>query len=336
MSEPSPSRGSIYVTRRLPASTEASLRRDYGATLNADDAQRRDDELQGALAAHDILLCTLTDRLTRDVLAAGEGRCRLLANFGAGTNHIDLRAAREFGMRVTNTPGVLTDDTADLTMLLILAAARRAREGDAEIRHGTWDGWRPTHLLGTRVSGATLGIVGFGRIGQAVARRAWAGFGMPVRYHSRHRVSASAEAASHATFVPDLGELLRSCDVISLHCPATPATHHLIAAPQLACMRAGAFLVNTARGDVVDEVALVHALEAGTIAVAALDVFEHEPRVPDALRTHPAVFALPHLGSATVASREAMGASALRNIAAFLRGDPLPDAVDDHPAGRTG
>lgn len=335
MSHASPARGSIYVTRRLPEPVERTLADELGATLNADDAPRAPDELRSALAGHEVLLCTLTDRLTRDVLDAGAGRCRLLANFGAGVNHIDLKAAHAFGMRVTNTPGVLTDDTADLTMLLILAAARRAREGDAELRGERWAGWRPTHLLGTRVTGATLGIVGFGRIGQAVARRAWHGFGMPVRYHSRRRADPDAEAMSGATFVPRLEELLASSDVVSLHCPATPETHHLIGAPQLACMRRSAFLVNTARGDVVDESALVDALERGIIAGAGLDVFEHEPAVPEALRTHPSVFALPHLGSATLASRVAMGEKAVRNIRAHLRGELLPDEVQ-HAEGRAG
>ncbi len=330
---PPPSHGSIFVTRRLPEPVEQLLAAEFGATLATDDIPASPDALRHALARHDILLCTLTDRLTRDVLAAGAGRCRLLANFGAGVNHIDLAAAREFGMRVSNTPGVLTDDTADLTMLLILAAARRAREGDAELRDATWEGWRPTHLLGTRVTGATLGIVGFGRIGQAVARRASNGFAMPVRYFSRRRADAELERACGATFVPRLDELLARCDIVSLHCPATPETRHLIGAPQLACMRRGAFLINTARGDVVDEQALVRALESGAIAGAGLDVFEHEPRVPDALRTHPSVYALPHLGSATLASRVAMGEKAIRNVVAFLAGEPLPDEVEVSPAG---
>lgn len=322
-----PLHGSIYVTRRLPAPVERLLADELGATLATDDTPRSDAQLRDALSSHDILLCTLTDRLARDVLEAGAGRCRLLANFGAGVNHIDLAAARDFGMRVTNTPGVLTDDTADLTMLLILAAARRAREGDAELRDASWTGWRPTHLLGTRVSGATLGIVGFGRIGQAVARRAWNGFGMPVRYYSRRRADAAIEVACGATFVPELERLLSDSDIVSLHCPATPETRHLIGTQQLACMRRGAFLVNTARGDVVDEQALVRALESGAIAGAGLDVFEHEPHIPDALRTHPSVFALPHLGSATLASRVAMGQKAIRNIVAFRGGEPLPDEV---------
>lgn len=327
-----PRLGSIFVTRRLPEPVERTLSTELGATLATDDTPASPEALRDALAGYDILLCTLTDRLTREVVVAGAGRCRLLANFGAGVNHIDLAAAHEFGMRVSNTPGVLTDDTADLTMLLILAAARRVREGDAEIREATWQGWRPTHLLGTRVTGATLGIVGFGRIGEAVARRAWNGFAMPVRYFSRRRADAGVERACGATFVPRLEDLLASCDVVSLHCPATPDTRHLIGAPQLACMRRGAFLINTARGDVVDEAALMRALESGAIAGAGLDVFEHEPRVPDVLRTHPSVFALPHLGSATLASRVAMGEKAVRNIVAFLGDASLPDEVDTSAA----
>lgn len=318
---------SVIVTRRLPDSVEATLLRDYGATLNAHDVPPTESELKRALAEHEIVLCTLTDRVTRDVIEAGAGRVRLLANFGAGTNHIDLEAARRQGVIVTNTPGVLTDDTADLTMLLILAAARRAREGERELQSGRWTGWRPTHLLGTRVTGATLGIVGFGRIGQAVARRASAGFGMRVLYHSRRRASLEAEAGCRATFVPDLESLLRECDIVSLHCPATPATHHLIGAEQLAAMRPGAYLVNTSRGDVVDELALISALEEGRLAGAGLDVFEHEPAVPEPLRALPNVYALPHLGSATTASRVAMGECAVRNIAAYLRGDAPPDRV---------
>lgn len=322
-----PSVPSVLVTRRLPDSVESALARDYGATLNPDDHPLTAAELQRGLAAYDIVLCTLTDRLTREMLEAGSGGVRLLANFGAGTNHIDLEAARRLGIVVTNTPGVLTDDTADLTMLLILATARRAREGERELRAGSWAGWRPTHLLGTRVSGATLGVVGFGRIGQAVAHRASAGFGMRVLYHSRRRATPEVEAACAATYVPVLESLLAQCDIVSLHCPATPATHHLIGASQLAAMRPTAFLVNTSRGDVIDELALVSALEEGRIAGAGLDVFEREPAVPEALRTLPNVYALPHLGSATTASRVAMGECALRNIAAYVRGDAPPNRV---------
>lgn len=322
-----PSTPSVLVTRRLPDAVQVTLQRDFGATLNPHDVQLTAMELQRALAAHDIVLCTLTDRLTREVLEAGAGRVRLLANFGAGTNHIDLESARRLGIVVTNTPGVLTDDTADLTMLLILAAARRAREGEDELRAARWTGWRPTHLLGTRVTGATLGIVGFGRIGQAVARRASAGFDMRILYHSRRRADPEVEQGCGATFMPVLESLLAECDIVSLHCPATPATHHLIGAAQLSAMRPTAYLVNTSRGDVVDELALVSALEEGRIAGAGLDVFEHEPDVPESLRSLPNVYALPHLGSATTASRVAMGECAVRNIAAFLRGETPPDRV---------
>lgn len=317
----------IFVTRRLPEPVEQRLAAEYGATLNHTDEPPTAEALRRALQVHPVVLCTLTDRLDRETILAARGGCRLLANFGAGTNHIDLEAAREAGIVVTNTPGVLTEDTADLTILLVLAAARRAREGADEVRESRWTGWRPTHLLGTRVSGATLGIVGFGRIGQAVARRASAGFGMRVLYHSRQRARPEDEARAGAEWVPALASLLERSDVVTLHCPATPATRHLIAERELARMKRSAFLVNTARGDVVDEEALVRALESGRIAGAGLDVFEREPAIPDALRRHPGVFALPHLGSATVASRVAMGECALRNIAAFLRGDEPPDRV---------
>lgn len=317
----------LRVTRRLPEPVERTLARDYGAILNPDDVPLTPDALRDVLATTPIVLCTLTDRISADRLPDGPGGVRLLANFGAGTNHIDLDAARARGIAVTNTPGVLTEDTADLTMLLILAAARRAREGARELDDGRWTGWRPTHLLGTRVSGATLGIVGLGRIGQAVARRARAGFGMTVRYHGRRRADPRVEQESGASFAASLEELLATSDVVSLHCPATPETHHLIGDAELRAMRPHAFLVNTARGDVVDERALCDALERGTIAGAGLDVFAHEPVVPRGLLDHPRVFALPHLGSATSASRVAMGECALRNIAAFVRGAPLPDRV---------
>ncbi len=317
---------SLLVTRRLPESVEARLLAGFGATLNLTDTAPTPEELRRALQQYDVVLCTLTDRLDADTLRAAR-RCRLLANFGAGTNHIDLDAARAAGIVVTNTPGVLTEDTADLTILLILAAARRAREGADELREGRWTGWRPTHLLGTRVSGGTLGIVGYGRIGQAVARRASAGLGMRVLYHSRQRAAREAEGHGSAEWVPTLDALLAASDVVSLHCPATPATRHLIGEGQLACMKRTAFLVNTARGDVVDEAALIRALEEERIAGAGLDVFEREPAIPEALLRHPRVFALPHLGSATVASRVAMGECAVRNIEAFVRGEAPPDRV---------
>ena len=316
----------ICVTRRLPPATEAHLARAYAAELNLADHQYSADDLRGALARCDILLCTLTDRLTRDVLHAPDRRAVMLANFGVGVNHIDLDAARDAGLQVTNTPGVLTEDTADLTMLLILAVARRAFEGDRELRAGNWGGWRPTHMLGTRVSGKTLGIVGFGRIGRAVAQRAARGFGMHVLYHSRRQLPDEA-SVSGAEWRDSPEALLRDSDMVSLHCPATPETRHLINARALACMRPTAHLINTARGDVVDEEALIEALRSGQLAGAALDVYEHEPAVPQSLLSLANVVTLPHLGSATVESREAMGERVLRNIAAFVSGDPPPDLV---------
>jgi lactate dehydrogenase-like 2-hydroxyacid dehydrogenase len=314
---------SILVTRRLPAPIEHLLTTRYKARLNSDDRQLDASELRDALRSHDIVLCTLTDRLTNGVLGVNDRRTRLLANFGAGVDHIDLAAATGLGLLVTNTPGVLTEDTADLALLLILAVARRVGEGHAELTAGGWTGWRPTHLLGTRVSGKTLGIVGYGRIGRAVAHRAREGFGMRVRFVSRRPVAGDGNDEQ----ADSLLDLARSADFLSLHCPATPATRHLIDDEVLRAMRPSAFLINTARGDVVDEEALIRHLRMGTISGAALDVFEHEPRVPAELLAMPRVVTLPHLGSATEESRVAMGMVALDNIEAFLKDRPLPNRV---------
>ena len=318
----------IIVTRRLPASVEQDLVERYDASLNQDDHQFTRDELSTALRDADIVLCTLTDDLSRPTLeAARGGRARLLANFGVGFNHIDLTAARELGLAVTNTPGVLTEDTADHTLLLILAVARRAGEGERELRAGKWTGWRPTHLLGSRVSGKTLGIVGFGRIGRAVAARAHNGFGMKVIYHSRTRADTATEQATGASQSESLETLLQQSDFVSLHCPATPETHHLINEVRLRQMQPHAYLVNTSRGDVVDERALVAALEEKLIAGVALDVYDGEPRVNPQLLNRENLVLLPHLGSATVESRVAMGRRAIANIDAFVAQRPLPDRI---------
>jgi lactate dehydrogenase-like 2-hydroxyacid dehydrogenase len=317
----------ITVTRRLPRSIERRLEDAHGTVLNGDDHRFTDDELRRALASSDVLLCTLGDRLPRELLSAPDRRTRLLANFGAGVDHIDLGAARDHGVVVTNTPGVLTGDTADLALLLMLAVARRAGEGERELRAGDWSGWRPTHLLGTRVHGATLGIVGFGRIGQAVARRAHHGFGMPLLYYSRRTADREISEETGAVRCDSLAELLGACDFVSLHCPSTSATHHLMGAEQFRLMRSTAFLVNTARGEVVDENALIAALAEGQIAGAALDVYEHEPHVPADLLSLPNVVTLPHLGSATQSARVAMGERALANIEAWFRGEPPPDRI---------
>lgn len=307
---------------------EDELAARYGAVLNPDDHQFTTDELSAAMRDHDIVLCTLTDDLSRrPIEAARGGRVRLLANFGVGFNHIDLAAAAAQGIAVTNTPGVLTEDTADLTMLLILAVARRGGEGERELRAGRWTGWRPTHLLGTRVNGKVLGIVGFGRIGQAVASRARHGFGMRVLYHSRHAASEEVERETGAIQSDSLDALLRESDFVSLHVPATPETRHLINADRLKCMQPHAFLVNTSRGDVVDEEALIAALDKGRIAGAALDVFDGEPVVNPRLSGRENVVLLPHLGSATMESRVAMGRRAIDNIDAFVAKRELPDRI---------
>ena len=300
----------------------------YDARLNADDHQFTRDELSAAMREADIVLCTLTDDLSRPTLeAARGGRCRLLANFGVGFNHVDLAAAKEMEVAVTNTPGVLTEDTADHTLLLILTVARRAGEGERELRAGQWTGWRPTHLLGSRVSGKTLGIIGFGRIGRAVALRAHNGFGMKILYHSRTPADSATEQTTGASRSDSLESLLQQSDFISLHCPATPETHHLINETRLRHMPPHAFLVNTSRGDVVDERALVAALDDKRIAGAALDVFEGEPRVNPRLLNRENVVLLPHLGSATMESRVAMGRRVIANIDAFVTQRPLPDRI---------
>ena len=318
----------IIVTRRLPPAVEQELSSKYDVTLNGDDHQFTPDELAAALREADIVLCTLTDDLSRTTFdIAGDARARLLANFGVGFNHIDLDAAVEAGITVTNTPGVLTEDTADLTMLLILSVARRANEGERELREGRWTGWRPTHLLGTRVTGKTLGIVGFGRIGQAVAARARHGFGMRVLYHSRRRANQQTELRTGVTSSASFEALLHESDFVSLHCPATPETRHLMNATTLRAMQPGAFLINTARGDIVDEEALITALDEGVIAGAALDVYEGEPLVNQRLLVRDNVVVLPHIGSATVESRVAMGRRAIANIDAFIEHRELPDRV---------
>jgi lactate dehydrogenase-like 2-hydroxyacid dehydrogenase len=316
----------VVVTRRLPRSVEERLAGLVDARLNADDRALTPDELAEALRTADGLLPTVTDRLTAEVLSATPRRAGIIANFGAGVDHIDLDAAREAGIVVTNTPGVLTDATADLTIALLLAVARRIGEGERIVRSGAWTGWGPTQMLGSAVTGSTLGIVGMGRIGRAVARRATRGFGMRVLYHQPRPVD-EAEIAGLDVRRADLDELLAESDAVTLHCPATPETRHLIDARRLAGMRPGAFLVNTARGEVVDEAALADALASGTIAGAGLDVYEHEPHVPEALLRLENVVLLPHLGSATREARVAMGDRAVDNLEAFLRGDPPPDRV---------
>ena len=329
-------RPAVVVTRRLPDTVESALAERFDVRLNGDDHPMSPGELRAALREADALLCTVTDSLTADVFAMESCRARIVANFGVGYNHIDMEAARRLALVVTNTPDVLTDDTADLAIALMLAVARRMGEGERQLRAGNWTGWRPTHLMGTRVTGKTLGIVGFGRIGQAVAHRARSGFGMSVLFASRGPVADEvvAGAAAGAEQRP-LDALLAEADFVSLHVPATPETYHLIDARRLRMMRRNAFLINTARGDVVDEIALIDALQAGTIAGAGLDVYQQEPSVPEALMALTNLVLLPHLGSATMESRTAMGMRAVENLVAFFEGREPPDlvAVVDSGAG---
>jgi lactate dehydrogenase-like 2-hydroxyacid dehydrogenase len=321
------SRPTVVVTRRLPEPVEQELAKDFDARLNRDDRPLGPDGLGDALRTADALLCTVTDRLTAEVLAVEPRRARLLANFGVGFNHIDVDAAKALGLAVSNTPDVLTDATADLAMTLLLTVTRRAGEGERHLRAGAWTGWRPTHMLGTQVSGKTLGLVGMGRIARAVAKRAHHGFGLRIIFHDPFPPSPEVAASLGAEPKERLEQGLEEADFVSLHCPATPETRHLMNAERLARLKPGAFLINTARGDVVDEAALIAALRSGRLAGAGLDVFEREPQVSPELLGMENVVLLPHLGSATQETRVAMGMRALENLRLFFQGAPLQDKV---------
>lgn len=317
----------ILVTRRWPEAVERRLSDLFDVALNTGDRRLSADELRAALRHYDAVLSTVSDRIDAAVLAVAAPRTRILANYGVGYSHIDLDAARALGLVVTNTPGVLTDCTADLALTLMLMVARRAGEGERELRAGRWTGWRPTHLVGTRLSGKTLGIVGMGRIGIAVARRAQHGFGMRVVFFNRSPVAAEALAGLQATQLARVEDVLAQADFVSLHCPGGGANRHLIDAARLATMLPHAFLINTARGDVVDEAALVEALQQGRLAGAGLDVFEAEPQIHPGLLALENVVLLPHLGSATRETREAMGMRVVDNLVAFFEGRRPPDQV---------
>ena len=329
--EPNVTRGAerprVFVVRRLPSAIETTLRDRYDVELNATDETYPLARLVEAAQSFDAIVPTVVDDVPGAVFAAQPLRARIVANYGVGFDRIDLAAARAHSVVVTNTPDVLTEDTADLAMMLILAAARRTSEGERELRAGDWAGWRPTHLLGTRVNGATLGIVGFGRIGAAVARRAHRGLGMRVLFVNPSAPDAAAVDDARAERCTSLDDLLAASDVVSLHAPAREGTRRMIDARRLESMRPGAILVNTARGDLVDEAALADALERGHLGAAGLDVFEREPAVSERLLALQNVVLLPHLGSATTASRVAMGERVLTNLDAFFRGLPPPDRV---------
>jgi glyoxylate reductase len=311
----------VVVTRKLPGSVEAKLAERFGAELNPSDIPFDRDRLRAAMRRCDVLAPSVGDRIDAGLIAEAGERLRLIANFGAGTDHIDLPAARARGIAVTNTPGVLTEDTADLVMALILMGPRRLGEGERTLRAGRWRGWGPTDQLGASLTGKALGIVGLGRIGRAVASRARA-FGMEVHYHNRRPA-----ADSDARYWADLDSMLREMDVVSLNAPYEPETHHIIDRRRLGLMRSDAWLINAARGGLVDEEALIEALAAGRIAGAGLDVYPDEPEVDPRLLELSNVVLLPHLGSATLESRTAMGEKMLANIAAFAEGRPLPDRV---------
>lgn len=316
----------VVVTRKLPEAIETRMMELFDARLNIDDAAMSKSELIDAVKEADVLVPTVTDKIDAAVLAHAGPNLRLIANFGTGVDHVDLQTARSRGITVTNTPDVLTEDTADMTMALILSVSRRLAEGERLIRKGDWAGWGPTLMLGHRIWGKRLGIVGMGRIGRALARRA-KGFGLSVHYHNRRRVHPEIEEELDATYWESLDQMLAHVDVVSVNCPHTPATYHLLSARRLKLMQPHAILVNTARGEIVDEPALTRMLADGEIAGAGLDVFEHEPAVnPKLLELQNAVL-LPHMGSATIESRVDMGEKVLINIKTFVDGHTPPDRV---------
>jgi lactate dehydrogenase-like 2-hydroxyacid dehydrogenase len=317
----------ILVTRRWPAAVEAMLSERFDVTLNARDVALDAAELGLALRDYDAVLPTVSDKLPAALFEAAPLRTRILGNFGVGFNHIDIAAARARRIAVTNTPGVLTDCTADIAMLLLLSVARRGGEGERQVRSGNWVGWSPTHLVGTKVTGKTVGIIGFGRIGRAFAQRCHFGFGMDVVFYNRSAIDPHEAARYGAEQLHTVEDVLAISDFVSLHCPGGTENHHLINASRLAAMKPGAVLINTARGDVVDEQALIAALESGTIRGAGLDVYEAEPNVPEKLRGMENVVVLPHLGSATEETRTAMGMKVVDNITAFFDGREPPDRV---------
>lgn len=319
----------VVVTRKLPAVVETRMRELFDAQLNIDDKPMSQAALVEAVKTADVLVPTVTDKIDAAIIAQAGDQLRLIANFGNGVDNIDVASAVQRGITVTNTPGVLTDDTADMTIALILAVARRIAEGARVIPDDDWAGWSPTWMLGRRITGKRLGIVGMGRIGQALAKRA-AAFGLSIHYHNRRRVDPRTEEALNATYWDSLDQMLARMDIVSVNCPHTPATYHLLSARRLKLMKPDAILVNTARGEVVDETALARMLEAGELAGAGLDVFESEPAVNPRLlklaRQHKVVV-LPHMGSATHEGRADMGEKVIVNIKTFMDGHKPPDRV---------
>ena len=317
----------VIVTRRWPEEVERRVREHFDAELNTDDRPLTQAVLKAAFGEADAVFPTVSDRIDAEVLSAEPIKARLAGNFGVGFNHIDIEAAKARGIVVTNTPGVLTDATADLAMTLLLAVARRAGEGERHLRAGDWTGWRPTHMMGRQVTGKTLGLIGFGRIGRAVAARAHFGFNMDVLFHDPYPPNQADMKAVGATACGSIEEVLERADFVSLHTPGGADTHHLMNADRLARMKPGSFLINTSRGDVIEESALVDALRNGPLAGAGLDVYEGEPRVTPELAALENAVLLPHLGSATTETRVAMGMMVVDNALAFFAGKEPPNRV---------
>ena len=319
-------RPKVVVTRRLPEPVETRMRELFDVSLNETDQPMDQAALRAAVASADVLVPTLTDRIDQKLLAHAGPQLKLIANYGAGFDHIDVETARSRGILVSNTPGVLNEDTADMTMALILAIPRRLAEGLALVQSGGWKGWSPTGIMGHRLSSKRLGIIGMGRIGQAVARRARA-FGLQIHYHNRRRLHEEVEAETEATYWESLDQMLARVDIVSVNCPHTPATFHLLSARRLKLLKPNAYLVNTARGEIIDERAMIRMLEAGEIAGAGLDVFEHEPGINPRLLGQPNVVVLPHMASATEEGRMEMGEKVIINIKTFADGHRPPDQV---------
>ncbi len=317
---------SVVVTRRLPEPVETRLSELFDVQLNDSDTPFSREQLVQAVKTADVLVPTLNDKIDARLLAQAGENLKLIANYGSGVDHIDVQTARQRGILVSNTPGVSSDDTADITMALMMAAMRRVREGSIHMQQGEWSGWSPTAFLGTRLAGKRLGILGMGQVGSAVARRANA-FGMQVHYHNRKKVHPDTEAALNATYWESLDQMLARMDVVSIHCPATPSTFHLLNARRIKLMKPSAFVVNTSRGEVVDENALTRALRNNELAGAGLDVFEHGNEANPRLRKLDNVMLLPHMASATLESRLEMGEKVIINIKTFDDGHRPPDQV---------
>lgn len=323
-----PSRPLVIVTRRLPDVIETRMKELFEVRLNLDDVPFSEDDLRAAVKEAEFLVPTVTDRIDASILNEAGPQLKLIASFGTGVDHIDLKTARMRGITVTNTPGVLTEDTADMTMALILAVSRRLSEGERLVRSGEWTGWSPTGMLGHRIWGKRIGIIGMGRIGSAVARRA-RGFGLAVHYHNRRRVQQEVEQELEATYWESLDQMLARVDIVSVNCPHTPATYHLLSARRLKLLQPHAIVVNTSRGEVIDETALSRLLSGKEIAGAGLDVFEHEPAINPKLMKLENVVLLPHMGSATIEGRIAMGEKVIVNMKTFADNHTPPDRVLD-------